>query len=108
MKAIRDCQICWMTATSGLELEKSSSRLLCFLGLLALIGVGVRSASGPEPSFETAYSTIGASVKWPGQLPATPGLPACPRGDPLTTTLAKREICASAVKGRHALWARGT
>jgi hypothetical protein len=47
----------------GTRPEKSSSRLLCFLALLALIGVGVRSASGPEPSFETAYSTIGASVK---------------------------------------------
>jgi hypothetical protein len=41
----------------------SSSRLLCFLALLALMGVGGCSASGPEPWFETAYSAIGAQVK---------------------------------------------
>jgi hypothetical protein len=34
-----------------------------FLALLALIGVGGCSASGPEASFETAYSAIGAQVK---------------------------------------------
>ncbi len=33
------------------------------LALLALIGVGGCSASGPEPSFETAYSAVGAQVK---------------------------------------------
>jgi hypothetical protein len=31
--------------------------------LLALIGVGGCSASGPEPSFETAYSAVGAQVQ---------------------------------------------
>jgi hypothetical protein len=34
-----------------------------FLALLALIGVGGCSTSGPEPSFEAAYSAIGAQVK---------------------------------------------
>jgi hypothetical protein len=39
-------------------------RTLCrLLAMLALIGVGGCSASGPEPPFETAYSAIGAQVK---------------------------------------------
>ena len=39
-------------------------RLICgLLALLALVGVGGCSASGPEPSFETAYSAVGAQVK---------------------------------------------
>jgi hypothetical protein len=39
-------------------------RTLCrLLALLALIGVGGCSASGPEPPFETAYSAVGAQVK---------------------------------------------
>jgi hypothetical protein len=59
MKALRDCQSCLAEDDIGTRLEKSSSRLLCFLALLALIGVGGRSAPGPEPSFETAYSAIG-------------------------------------------------
>jgi hypothetical protein len=54
MKALRDCQSCLADDDIGTRLEKSSSRLLCFLALLALIGVGGCSASGPEPSFETA------------------------------------------------------
>jgi len=33
------------------------------LAVLALIGVGGCSASGLEPSFETAYSAVGAQVK---------------------------------------------
>jgi hypothetical protein len=33
------------------------------LAVLALIGVGGCSASGPEPAFDTAYSAIGAQVK---------------------------------------------
>jgi hypothetical protein len=38
-------------------------RTLCrLLGLLALLGVGGCSASGPA-TFETAYSAIGAQVK---------------------------------------------
>jgi hypothetical protein len=63
MKTLRDCQSCLADDDIGTRLEKSSSRLLCFLALLALIGVGGCSASGPEPSFETAYSAIG-----PGQM----------------------------------------
>ena len=63
MKALRDCQSCLADDDIGTRLEKSPSRLLCFLALLALIGVGGCSASGPEPSFETAYSAIGAQVK---------------------------------------------
>jgi hypothetical protein len=64
MKALRDCQSCLAHDDIGTRLEKSSSRLLCFLVILrALIGVGGCSASGPEPSFETAYSAIGAQVK---------------------------------------------
>ena len=35
-------------------------RLLCLLALLALIGVGECSASGPV---DTAYSAVGAQVK---------------------------------------------
>lgn len=38
-------------------------RVMCFLALLSLVGVGGCSASGPEPTFETAYSAIGAQVK---------------------------------------------
>jgi hypothetical protein len=39
-------------------------RTICrFLTLLALIGVGGCSASGPQLPFETAYSAIGAQVK---------------------------------------------
>jgi len=34
-----------------------------FLAMLALMGVGGCTASGPEPPFETAYSAIGAQVK---------------------------------------------
>jgi hypothetical protein len=37
--------------------------LCSLLALLALVGVGGCSASGPEPTFETAYSAIGAQVK---------------------------------------------
>jgi hypothetical protein len=38
--------------------------MICrLLALLALIGLGGCSASGPEPPLETAYSAIGASVK---------------------------------------------
>jgi hypothetical protein len=66
MKALRDCQSCLADDDIGTRLEKSSSWLLCFLALLALIGVGGCSASGPEPSFETAYSAIGAQVKMIG------------------------------------------
>ena len=62
MKTLRDCQSCLADDDIGTRLEKSSSRLLCFLALLALIGVGGCSASGPEPSFETAYSAIGAII----------------------------------------------
>jgi hypothetical protein len=40
MKALRDCQSCLAEDDIGTRLEKSSSRLLCFLALLALIGVG--------------------------------------------------------------------
>jgi len=39
-------------------------RAICvLLALLALIGVGGCSASGPEPPLETAYSAIGTQVK---------------------------------------------
>jgi hypothetical protein len=39
-------------------------RTICrLLALLALVGVGGCSASGPEFSFETAYSAIGAQVR---------------------------------------------
>jgi hypothetical protein len=39
-------------------------RAICvLLAMLALIGLGGCSASGPEPSFETAYSAVGAQVK---------------------------------------------
>jgi hypothetical protein len=38
-------------------------RLTGFLAMLALIGVGGCSASGPELPFEIAYSAIGAQVK---------------------------------------------
>jgi hypothetical protein len=38
-------------------------RLTGFLAMLALIDAGGCSASGPEPSFETAYSAVGAQVK---------------------------------------------
>ena len=36
---------------------------LLSLALLGLVGVGGCSASGPEPSFETAYSAVGGQVK---------------------------------------------
>jgi hypothetical protein len=35
-----------------------------FLALLVLIGRRWMSASAPEASFETAYSTIGTQIKW--------------------------------------------
>ena len=38
-------------------------RLCRFLALIALAGAGGCSASGPEPSLETAYSAMGAQVK---------------------------------------------
>jgi hypothetical protein len=34
-----------------------------FLALLAFVGVGGCSASGPETAFETAYSAMGPQVK---------------------------------------------
>jgi hypothetical protein len=34
-----------------------------FLALLALVGVGGCSVSGPDPSIETAYSGVGAQMK---------------------------------------------
>jgi hypothetical protein len=38
--------------------------MICrFLAVLALVGIGGCSASGPEPAFETAYSAVGAQVK---------------------------------------------
>jgi hypothetical protein len=40
MKTLRDCQSCLADDDIGTRLEKSSSRSLCFLALLALIGVG--------------------------------------------------------------------
>jgi hypothetical protein len=42
---------------------RRTKRLTGFLALLALIGVDGCSASSPEPSFETAYSAVGAQVK---------------------------------------------
>ena len=62
MKTLRDCQSCLADDDIANRLEKSSSRLLCFLALLALIGGGGCSASGPEPSFETAYSLLQQAV----------------------------------------------
>jgi hypothetical protein len=38
-------------------------RLTGFLAVLALIGLGGCTASGPEPPLQTAYSAIGAQVK---------------------------------------------
>jgi hypothetical protein len=38
MKILRDCQSCLADDGIGTRLEKSSSQLLCFLPLLALIG----------------------------------------------------------------------
>jgi hypothetical protein len=38
-------------------------RVCCFVALLALVCVGGCSASGPQPSPETAYSAVGAQVK---------------------------------------------
>jgi hypothetical protein len=38
-------------------------RLIRFLALLGLIGVGGCSARGPEPAFQTAYSAIGTQLK---------------------------------------------
>jgi hypothetical protein len=34
-----------------------------FIALLAVVGVGGCSASGPETAFETAYSAMGSQVK---------------------------------------------
>jgi hypothetical protein len=39
------------------------AKVSCFLALLAVVGVGGCSVSGPEPAFETAYSAMGAQVK---------------------------------------------
>ena len=63
MKALRDCQSCLADDDIGARFEKSPSRLLCFLALLALVGGGGCSTSGPEPPFETAYSAVGSQVK---------------------------------------------
>jgi hypothetical protein len=38
-------------------------RLIRFLALLGLIGVGGCSARGLEPAFQTAYSAIGTQLK---------------------------------------------
>ena len=41
-----------------------SRRIICrFLALLALVCVDGCTASGPEPTFETAYSAVGLQVK---------------------------------------------
>ena len=37
--------------------------LICLFALLALVGLGGCSASGAAPTFQTAYSAIGAQVK---------------------------------------------
>ena len=42
---------------------RRTMRLTGFLALLALIGLGGCSASGPDPALETAYSAIGAQLK---------------------------------------------
>jgi hypothetical protein len=63
---------CIVTKFSRNELQKRRvamadnrriMRLTGFLAVLALIGVGGCSASGPEPPFETAYSAVGAQIK---------------------------------------------
>ena len=63
MKALRDCQSCLADDDIGTRLEKSSGRLLCFLILLALLGVAGCCPPWLEPPFETAYSAVGAQVK---------------------------------------------
>ena len=63
MKALRDCQNCLAGDDIRTRLEKSHTRLLCFLVLLAFIAIGGCAASGLESTLETAYSVIGAEVK---------------------------------------------
>ena len=46
-----------------MRVDRRMMRLTGFLALLAIGCVAGCSASGPEPSFETAYSAIGAQVK---------------------------------------------
>jgi hypothetical protein len=46
-----------------MRVDRRIMRLTGFLALLALIGLGGCSASGPEPSFQTAYSAVGAQLK---------------------------------------------
>jgi hypothetical protein len=47
----------------AMRVDRRIMRLTGFLALLALIGLGGCSASGPEPSFQTAYSAVGAQLK---------------------------------------------
>jgi hypothetical protein len=58
---------CVVALSSRGELQKAMAncpRTLCrLLAVLALVVVAGCAASGPEPSFETAYSAVGAQVK---------------------------------------------
>jgi hypothetical protein len=62
MKALRDCQSCLADNDIGTRLEKSPSRLLCFVVLLALIAIA--GCCAPDlPPFQTASFAVGPQAK---------------------------------------------